>query len=224
MSEATQGIVNQSNVAERASATLLNTAILSEYDFTVVVDASGSMNTSDCGPKGDKSRWEFMRETAMAFVEEINKIDADGLDFVIFNGSDNGIKVYNGVTPASISHIFDTTRPMSTTPLAEALTAAFGANPSSTKKKFTMVFTDGTPDDLAAVKAVIEKQAASQKTDNEQTVLFVQVGKDAAATAYLETLDKQLVDAKFDIVSAMTIKETEKFTSATDMVVHAISN
>ena len=49
---------------------------LSEYDFIVVVDASGSMETEDV--KG-RSRWASVQETAEQFTRDLAKIDADGI-------------------------------------------------------------------------------------------------------------------------------------------------
>lgn len=94
----------------------------------------------------------------------------------------------------------------------------------SDKKDLVIVFTDGVPDDQAGAADVIRKQANSQATDDACTVLFVQVGKDAAATKYLRSLDDGLTGAKFDIVDAKTIDEVEAFPSVADLLVAAIAD
>jgi hypothetical protein len=58
---------------------------LSEYDFIVAIDASGSMGERDM--PGGKSRWEYMQETALAFTRDLEVHDSDGIDVIIFGGS-----------------------------------------------------------------------------------------------------------------------------------------
>lgn len=200
-------------------ATEQQLATLSEYDFIVVVDASGSMGTEDV--KG-RSRWAHMQETAEAFARDMAKLDDDGLGLVVFSGTN--IESYDGVNVAKISEIFQTRSPRGGTPLAEALTTALSLAGKSDKKDFIIVFTDGVPDDKEAAANVIRKQANKQATDDECTFLFVQVGYDASATAYLKKLDDDLTGAKFDIVDAKTIEEAEKFASTADLVIEAIND
>lgn len=200
-------------------ATEQQLATLSEYDFIVVVDASGSMGTEDV--KG-RSRWAHMQETAEAFARDLSKLDDDGLGLVVFSGTN--IESYDGVTVDKISEVFKTRSPRGGTPLAEALTAALALAGKSDKKDFIIVFTDGVPDDKDAAANVIRKQANKQSADDECTILFVQVGYDASATAYLKKLDDDLTGCKFDIVDAKTIEEAEKFATTVDLVIEAIND
>jgi Mg-chelatase subunit ChlD len=193
---------------------------LSEYDFVVVVDASGSMSTEDM-PNG-RSRWQYMQETAAAFARDMGKIDSDGIDLVVFGGSQ--IQTYQGVTPAKIEDIFQTRSPRGSTPLAEGLEAALKCAGKSDKKDFVIVFTDGVPDDKDAAARVIVQASQSLQSDDELTFLFVQVGRDAAATAYLRKLDDDLTKAKFDIVDAKTMDEAEAFASTAELVLAAIAD
>lgn len=196
-----------------------NLAKLSEYDFVVCIDASGSMSTEDV--KG-RSRWATMQETAEAFCRDLNKIDSDGLGLVVFSGSN--VESFDGVTPDKISEVFRNRSPRSSTPLAEALTAALKLAGKSDKKDFIIVFTDGVPDDKAAAAKVIREQSNKQSADDELTILFVQVGYDADATRYLKMLDDELTGCKFDIVDAKTIDEAEKFATTVDLVIAAIND
>lgn len=195
-------------------------AKLSEYDFIVLVDASGSMSTEDC--PGGRSRWAYMQETLGSFARDVCKLDSDGIGLVLFGGAN--IDKHDGVTADKLAGIFATRQPRGSTPLAEALSTGLQLAGKSAKKDFLMVFTDGTPDDPVRVAEVIRNQANSQKTDDECTILFVQVGKDAEATRYLKQLDDNLTGAKFDIVDAKTIEEAERFPSTTALVVHAIND
>ncbi len=196
-----------------------NLAKLSEYDFIVAIDASGSMSTDDV--KG-RTRWETMQETAEAFCRDLNKIDSDGLGLVVFSGS--SVDSFDGVTVSKITEIFKTRSPRSSTPLAEALTAALKLAGKSDKKDFIVVFTDGVPDDKAAAAKVIREASNKQETDDALTILFIQVGYDADATKYLKMLDDDLTGCKFDIVDAKTIEEAEKFATTVDLVIAAIAD
>lgn len=191
---------------------------LSEYDFVVVFDASGSMS-EPC--KGNQSRWEYMQETALSLVRDIEKYDQDGVDTVMFSGS--SIQANTGVTGDKVKEIF-TRSPRGSTPLAEALTEALKLAGKSDKKDFILVFTDGVPDDKKAAAKVIVEAANAQETDDALTFLFVQIGNDAAATSYLKSLDDDLKGAKFDIVDVKTFEEAEAFATTTDLILAAIAD
>jgi Mg-chelatase subunit ChlD len=197
-----------------------NHAKLSEYDFIVAVDASGSMGTDDM--PGGRSRWQAMQESVALFVQDISKFDSDGIDLVIFGGSN--ITTHQGVTPAKLGEVFATRRPMGSTPLAEALTASLKCAGKSDKKDFVLVITDGVPDDQKAAAQVIINAANGSPNDDALTFLFVQIGRDAGAGAYLKKLDDDLTGAKFDIVDAKTMEEAEAFASTADMILAAIAD
>ncbi|MDD2744184.1 MAG: VWA domain-containing protein [Rhodocyclaceae bacterium] len=201
-------------------ATEQQIATLSEYDFIVAIDASGSMGTEDI--KGGRSRWAFMQETAESFCRDLAKIDADGLGLVVFSGTN--VESFDGVDVAKISEVFKQRSPRGSTPLAEALTAALKLAGKSDKKDFIIVFTDGVPDDKDAAAKVIRDASNKQETDDSLTILFVQVGYDAEAGRYLKMLDDDLKGCKFDIVDAKTIEEAEKFASTVDLVIDAIND
>lgn len=200
-------------------ATQEQLAALSEYDFIVAIDASGSMGTEDV--KG-RSRWAYMHETAESFARDIAKIDSDGIGLVVFSGS--SIDSYDGVGVDKITEVFNARSPRGGTPLAEAIQASFKLAGKSDKKDFVLVFTDGVPDDQAAAARVIREQSHLQETDDALTVLFVQVGYDTAATNFLKKLDDDLAGCKFDIVDAKTIDEAEKFATTADLILAAIDD
>ncbi len=193
---------------------------LSEYDFIVVVDTSGSMG-EPVKAGGTRTRWEAMQESVGVFVRDIEKLDGDGIDVVQLGSN---VKSWAGVTSSKVTDLFNTLRPMGSTPLAEALTEAFKLAGKSDKKDFIIVFTDGVPDDKAAAANVIKAQANKQESDDACTVLFVQVGDDANATAYLRMLDDDLKGAKFDIVDAKTMAEAEQFPTTAALILHAIND
>jgi Mg-chelatase subunit ChlD len=194
--------------------------LLSEYDFIVAIDASASMGTEDM--PGNRSRWQFMQETAQAFCRDMQKLDSDGIDIVVFSGA--SIDTYEGATSEKVAEIFRTRSPRGGTPLAEALQAALKLAGKSDKKDFIIVFTDGEPDDKDAAAKVIRDASNKLTADDQLTILFVQVGRDAQATAYLRNLDDNLKGAKFDIVDVRTVDEAEKFASTAELIVAAIND
>lgn len=193
-------------------------ARLSEYDFVVAIDTSGSM--AEPNKAGSSTtRWEAVQETAMTFIRDVQQIDQDGLGLVLFGRQ---VESFDNVTADKAREVFATHSPRGSTPLAEALDAAFALAGKSDKKDFIVVFTDGVPDDEAAAARVLVEAANKQETDDALTVLFVQVGDDAAATAYLRKLDDGLTGAKFDIVDAKTVTEADAFNSTAELIVAAI--
>jgi len=197
-------------------------ARLSEYDFIVCIDTSGSM-AEPAKAGATRTRWEAVQESATQFARDMGKLDADGIDVVMFGGA-AGVSSFQGVTADKVAEIFATRAPRGSTPLAEALTAALALAGKSDKKDFIIVFTDGVPDDENAAANVIKQQANKQVADDECTILFVQIGDDARATAYLRKLDDSLTGAKFDIVDAKTLAEAEQFASTAELVLHAIND
>lgn len=195
-------------------------AQLSEYDFVVVIDTSGSMG-APVKAGSTRTRWQAMQESVGVFVRDIEKLDSDGIDVVQLG---TGVQTWQGVTSATVDNMFASVTPRGSTPLAEALTAALKLAGKSSKKDFIIVFTDGVPDDEAAAAKVIIDASQKQETDDALTILFVQVGDDAGAARYLTKLDDNLKGAKFDIVDAKTMEQAEKFTTTADLILAAISD
>lgn len=194
---------------------------LSEYDFIVCIDQSGSMGDPvKANNPGGANRWSAAKESIVSFARDIEKIDSDGID-VVFFGNDKA-EVVRGGTAQVIADAFDQRNPRGGTPLHTALKEALKLKKG--KKLFVLVATDGRPDDEQAVAQVIKAQSNSQQSDEECTFLFVQVGDDGHATKYLDDLDNHLSGAKYDIVNALTIEAANKFNSTAEMVIHAINN
>ena len=194
--------------------------ILTEHDFIVVADASGSMETEDMS--GGRSRWAAMQESVVQMVRDVTKLDADGIGLVVFSGT--SVDSFDNVDVNKLTEVFSTRKPRSSTPLAEALTAALKLAGKSDKKDFIIVFTDGVPDNEAAAAKVIREAANKQETDDALTILFVQVGYDTGAAKYLEKLDEQLTGCKFDIVDTKTMAQAEKFDSVAELIAAAIAD
>ncbi len=204
-----------------ASTTPNNTiAKLSEYDFVVLVDKSGSM-AEPVKAGASRTRWEAVQESALQFARDVGQFDSDGIDVVVFGGST--VDSHTGVTADKVKEVFGKYSPRGGTPLAEALAAGLQLAGKSDKKDFIVVFTDGVPDDREAAAKLIIEAANRQESDDALTILFVQVGDDASATAFLQRLDDNLTGAKFDIVDAKTVAEVDAFSSTTDLILAAIN-
>lgn len=213
--------MNAVSQSEGTAITAAAAAKLSEFDFVLVLDASGSMaEPVKAGDPHSPSRWLSAQESILGLAREIGKIDADGLDVVVFNGV--GVQSFSGVTADKVKDVFASCRPASTTPLHDALTAALKLAGKSDKKDLVIVLTDGVPDDRAKAAQVIVDAANGINQDDELTILFIQVGDDAGATQYLQGLDDHLTGAKFDIVDVKTVAEVDRFHNVTDLILAAI--
>jgi Mg-chelatase subunit ChlD len=197
------------------------TAKLSEYDFVVLVDKSGSM-AEPVKAGASRTRWEAVQESALQFARDVGQFDSDGIDVVVFGGST--IDSHTGVTADKVKEVFAQYSPRGGTPLTEALAAGLKLAGKSDKKDFIVVFTDGVPDDKASAAKLIIEAANRQETDDALTILFVQVGDDGSASAFLKKLDDDLTDAKFDIVDAKTVVEVDAFATTTDLILAAIND
>ena len=220
-STAMNAVTSSSSLAVGTILTAAALAKLSEFDYVVVIDKSGSM-AEPVKPGDSRSRYEAVQESALGFARDVGKLDSDGIDVVMFSGS--GIVSHTGVTADTVKDVFAQYQPRGGTPLAEALTEALKLAGKSDKKDFIVVFTDGEPDDKAAAAKVIIDAANRQETDDALTILFVQVGDDAGATKYLRSLDDDLTGAKFDIVDAKTVAEADAFPTTAHLILAAIED
>lgn len=194
---------------------------LTEFDFIAAIDTSGSMG-EPVKAGSTVTRWQAVQEAAMTFIRDIEQIDQDGIGLVLFGGAH--IKAQDGATSQAARDVFASTSPRGSTPLAEALTACMALAGKSDKKDFIIVFTDGVPDDRAAAAEVIRKASHAQESDDSLTILFIQVGDDAAASKYLTSLDDDLTGCKFDIVDIRTAAQAEAFATTAELVYAAIND
>lgn len=176
--------------------TQLSKAELSEYNFIVAVDTSGSM--------GAPNRWEQAKSIALSVANFAGQVDTNGIDIITFGAT---VNAYENATADKIAEIFNTEKPNGSTPLNEAIVLANQVRLKSNKKAFTVVVTDGAPDDEAAVAKTLTDIANSINQNNDSSFLFIQIGDDAGATQFLTRLDDNLKGGKFDIVDRRTIEE-----------------
>ena len=197
----------------------MTTNNLANFDFQVLIDTSGSMGSSDPGKIG--TRLQRAKESVIGLVGELSQVDEDGLGIIFFGGET--VTHFPGVKSTVDVETAFNRRASGGTPTAEALAKAFEVAGKSDKPDFVIVITDGEPNNRQAVKDVLIKQANSQNADGDLTVLFIQIGDDAAAGAFLTQLDDDLVGAKFDIVDKKTQAEADAYPTLAALIEDAIN-
>ncbi|MCS6959555.1 MAG: VWA domain-containing protein [Pseudanabaenaceae cyanobacterium SKYGB_i_bin29] len=196
--------------------------MLSNRDYTLIIDKSGSMATKD--QPGGKSRWEAIKESTMAVASRCEELDPDGITVYLFAGK---FKRYDKVTSAKVEQIFQENEPAGSTNLTAVLRDALDHHFSKPDKRPTtiLVVTDGEPDDRKSVFEVIIQATQRMTSDEELAISFLQIGNDPQATQFLKSLDDKLtgVGAKFDVVDTVTFADMEDMT-ITEVLTNAIAD
>ncbi|MHC5738865.1 vWA domain-containing protein [Nostoc sp.] len=201
--------------------------MMSDRDYTLIIDKSGSMSTPD--QVGGRSRWEIAQESTLALARKAEQFDPDGITVYVFSGR---FKRYDDVTSAKVAQIFLENDPSGTTNLAGVLQDALNnyfqrkaADKTKPNGETILVITDGEPDDRKAVFEVIIHATRQMERDEELGISIIQVGSDAQATQFLKALDDQLqsVGAKFDICDTVTLDDLEEM-SLVDVLTNAITD
>ncbi|MBW4607695.1 MAG: VWA domain-containing protein [Hassallia sp. WJT32-NPBG1] len=201
--------------------------MMSDRDYTLILDKSGSMSTPD--QAGGRSRWDIAQESTLALARKCEQFDPDGLTVYVFSGR---FKRYDDVTSAKVAQIFLENDPAGTTNLAGVLQNALdnyfqrkAAGKTKLNGETILVVTDGEPDDRKAVFEVIINATRQMDRDEELAISMIQVGSDAQATKFLKALDDQLqsVGAKFDICDTITLDDMEDMSLA-DILMNAITD
>jgi uncharacterized protein with von Willebrand factor type A (vWA) domain len=201
--------------------------MMSDRDYTLIIDKSGSMSTPD--QVGGRSRWEIAQESTLALARKAEQFDPDGITVYLFSGR---FKRYDDVTSAKVGQIFLENDPAGTTNLAGVLQDALNnyfqrkaAGKTKPNGETILVITDGEPDDRKAVFETIIHATRQMERDEELAISIIQVGSDAQATKFLKALDDQLqsVGAKFDICDTVTLDDLEEMSLA-DVLMNAISD
>ena len=200
---------------------------MSDRDYTLILDKSGSMSTPD--QAGGRSRWDIAQESTLALARKCEQFDPDGLTVYVFSGR---FKRYDDVTSAKVAQIFLENDPAGTTNLAGVLQNALDnyfqrktAGKTKPNGETILVITDGEPDDRKAVFEVIINATRQMERDEELAISMIQVGSDAQASKFLKALDDQLqsVGAQFDICDTITLDDMEDMSLA-DILMNAITD
>jgi hypothetical protein len=184
-------------------------ASIQNRDYTLILDKSGSMSTTD---QGGKSRWDYVQESTLAIARKCEQLDPNGITLYTFSGR---FRRYDNVTASRVNQVFQENDPLGSTNLAAVLQDATNnyfqrkASGQTTMGETLLVVTDGEPDDRRAVIDVIIRATEKMESDEELAISFIQVGDDSGATTFLKALDDQLegVGAKYDICDTITIDD-----------------
>ena len=190
-----------------------NGSLVEDRDYTLIIDKSGSMSTSD--QPGGKTRWEAAQESTLALAKECEQFDPDGITVYLFSGR---FRRYDNVTSDKVTKIYQENEPMGKTELASVLLDAINdylrrkeSGEAKPNGETIIVITDGEPNDRKSVMRVIIEASQQLDRDEELGISLIQVGKNKEATQYLKALDDRLksAGAKFDIVDTITIDDIE---------------
>ena len=202
-------------------------SIIENRDYTLIIDKSASMATSD-DPNG-KTRWETAQGSTYALAKKCEAIAPDGITVYVFSGR---FRRYDNVTSDKVTKIYAENEPMGQTNLATVLQngldnyferkAAGKAQPNG---ETFLVITDGEPTDRKAVIRVIIEASQKIERGEELAISLIQVGRDKKVTAFFKALDNELekAGAKFDIVNTVTVDDMKNM-SLTDVLLNAIIN
>jgi Mg-chelatase subunit ChlD len=186
---------------------------IANIDVALAIDTSGTMSTKDL--PGGMTRMQGAKESVVALASEAEKYDPDGITVARFASK---VRIYDGVTESKVEQIFAEFRPMGSTNTKEAVEqlvnlfmAKRAAAGAAAKPACIVVITDGEPDDKIGLAQVIADASKKLNSRSELGILFVQVGNDPDATAYLAKLNNDLtkVGAKFDIVAVTRLEDLE---------------
>ena len=201
--------------------------MMSDRDYTLIIDKSGSMSTPD--QAGGRTRWQIAQESTIALARKCEEFDPDGITVYVFSSK---FKRYDNVTTAKVAQIFQENDPAGTTNLGSVLQDALNnyfqrkaAGQTKPNGETILVITDGEPDDRKAVFEIIISATRQMEKDEELGISMIQVGSDPQATKFLKALDDQLqsVGAKFDICDTITLDDLEDM-SLTDVLMNAITD
>jgi len=165
------------------------------------------------------TRWEKAIFGLNGIVNQVAKIDPNGIDVVCFPGSSGSVDVYRNLKDTSnLEDLVNTKEPSGSCNMGEALSLVLGeALQRGFEQQPTsiLVFTAGRPEDYSEVKEVIQNTASRLEKAEDLTVTFVQIGDDYYATRFLTDLatDLNCTSASgepIDIVDTIKDEEIQK--------------
>ncbi|MEM9925974.1 MAG: VWA domain-containing protein [Cyanobacteria bacterium P01_D01_bin.50] len=185
-------------------------------DYTIIIDISGSMATSDY-PEG-KTRWMAAQKYTLALARKCEKLDPDGITVYMFAES---FQRYDCVTSTKVEQIFQENQPQGGANLLIVLQDAFNnyfqrkANGETKESGETiLVITDGVSCNRIGVSEAIINATHKMDRNEELGISFIQVGYQPQVSKFLKSWDDELqgLGAKFDIVDTITLDDMDKMT------------
>lgn len=211
---------------------------LDKYDYYLVIDRSTSMDDplKEKEPNGI-TRWQAVEEIAVGIARECSQYDDDGISLYFFASTFQKFENIGGgadkeAALRQLRQLFVDHKPNGNTDTAAVLQdifkgylerkAKFG---SEVKPIIVIMFTDGRPNDEAAVSRTIIDFTKKLESENEAGLTFLQIGDNQHAREFLKKLDDGLEKrgAKFDIVDTMDANEMESHT-LTDILLESVND
>jgi len=141
------------------------------------------------------TRWEKAMTAVNGIVQQVSKVDPDGIDIYCFPGASDHVDVYKNIKDASsLGSMVGAAEPQGPAYMGYALDMAFrDAFARGFEKPCSiLVVTAGRPDDHAQLVQNVSLAAKNIEKDADLTVTFVQVGDDQWATDFLKYVDDNL--------------------------------
>ncbi|MBX9572977.1 MAG: VWA domain-containing protein [Candidatus Obscuribacterales bacterium] len=189
---------------------------LGQYDISILIDSSGSMNENDCpsafgfAPQ-NVTRWQWCREQMGWFSQQIESAFPRGITLMTFSSQ---FQKFDHVSARDISTVFNRFSPDGGTnlhlPMREAINNYFAARDAGMQPKPLMlaVITDGDPSNKGEVRRIIKDAQARMISPNELKIVFFLIGADRSGQRFVDELDHELpMQMNVDIVSSHQFDE-----------------
>jgi Mg-chelatase subunit ChlD len=176
-------------------------------NFIHAIDVSASMQATDT-PTGAQ-RVDYVKETVVTFVGESAKWDEDGVDVFTFG---HRISPAFKADASNARSIIDPLRANEgSTDTAGAITAGWKLHRAGGYKQSVLfLYTDGQPNDEAAVFRAIAGITQELKDEHEFAISILTVGtRTPELQAFLTKLDDAVPGAKHDIVDVKALEEVD---------------
>lgn len=162
--------------------------------------------------------WEKAVLGLNGVVNQVIKIDPNGIDVVCFPGSSDDVDIYRNLKDTkNVEDLVTAQEPSGSCNMGQALDVVFteALERGFEKSTTVLVFTAGKPEDDAAVIESIQNFAKNLESEEDFSMTFVQIGDSESASEFLSELatDLDCVNAageKIDIVDTVKDEEIQK--------------
>ncbi len=176
--------------------------LLSQYDFTLVVDHSGSM-LEPSGDSGSKMQW--VQGAISDFCDFLDKHGGARANLVTFNAKH---ETFNSISSSQVMREVSCLDAEGGTNLGDPLQEAIDMTKNKGKRQMIIVMTDGMPNLGPSVEQTIINTANSMRQNGDMVISILEVGKDTAGGREIARLDNLTAEgARYDIVDAKFFDE-----------------
>jgi hypothetical protein len=168
---------------------------LNQYEVTVLLDRSASMDDAHAGCPGDMTKWMWCKQQIDNLFLSTDRVLDGGFNMVLFN---NTFQIRNGVTLWELKQIFDRVKPEGAeknlaAPLRAVLNDYAKRRNEKTKRSAILVLTDGLQNAGEPLQEVLIEASKNISKPGEVSITFLQVGESITAEELFDDLDHNLV-------------------------------